>query len=1117
MKCPHCRMENSETRKFCRECGSILAILCPRCNSENLPEDKFCGECGKELEIGNEPEKAISAIDSERKHVTVLFSDLSGYTAMSERLDPEDVKGITSRIFGEVAKVIHKYEGFVEKYAGDAIMAIFGVPKAHEDDPVRAILVAREIHRLVKSMSREIEEKVEQPLFMHTGINTGLVITGEVNLEKGTHGVAGDTINVAARLSSAAGADEILVGHDTYRQAEGHFDFEAKGSIKAKGKSEPVLAYRVLAPKEKPVLLHGLSVLRSELIGRKAEMEDLMWAVKELEQGNGTIFSICGEAGTGKSRLVEEFKAALSLGEIRWLEGHAYAYSQNIPYFPLIDLLNRVFQVREDDRQEVVREKLECGIRVLVERCEGIIPYVGRLYSLSYPEVEDVSPEFWKAKLREAVKSLLSALALRAPTVFFLEDLHWADPSFVELLRTTLFDIRQPALVLCAYRPVFSLFTSHQLRGLEKIHREIRLQDLSSSESQEMLGSLLKSDQIPSDLRRLVQDKAEGNPFYIEELVSSLIESETLISENGHWKLTRPIREADISSTVHGIIAGRLDRLEREAKRLLQEASVIGRSFLYEILKQVTELKDQCDRWLIGLERLDLIRTKALQPDLEYIFKHALTQEVVYNGLLKKERQEIHERIGHVMEPLFHERLSEFYETLAYHFKQGRSVHKAVHYLMKSGEKSLGRYALEEAYQYFKEAFEILSDKVDRSEEENTVLIDLIVKWAYVYYYMGDFKGLTNLLSAHAALAEGIPDRSVAGMFYGWLGMALWSREMHRESQEQLLRALTLGEQLNDKKVIGYACTWLTWTCAELGRLEDALKFGERAQDIAKDFPGDHYLFFKSLGGIGFTHYYRGEWKKALDAGSTLVEFGERTSDIRSIVMGYYISGLGHFLSGDLISGIECEERAVQISADPYYRQFPTLFIGIGCFLKGEFEKARISLEEVAAFSEERGVEELGTPARTLLGGVLLSTGELSRGVKVIEEGRRRFQERGRKWCVALTEVILGQFYMQVSTRGRETNLPMMVKNVPFLVANYPFAAKNAKRHFLKCIEISEEIGAKALAGEAYLHLGLWHKSKGRKEEARGCFSEAIQRFEKGELEAYLQQAREAITSLLAV
>ena len=230
--------------------------------------------------------------------------------------------------------------------------------------------------------------------------------------------------------------------------------------------------------------------------------------------------------------------------------------------------------------------------------------------------------------------------------------------------------------------------------------------------------------------------------------------------------------------------------------------------------------------------------------------------------------------------------------------------------------------------------------------------------------------------------------------------------------------------------------------------------------------------------------------------------------------MGHYVAGLGHFLSGDLKSGVESEERAVQISADPYYRQFPTLFIGIGHFLNGEFERAQTAFEEVAAFSEESGVEQIGTPARALLGAVLLSTGKLKSGLKVIEEGRNRFEERERKWCVGLTELLLGQFYLQVATRSGETNLPLMLKNLPFLVAKLPSAANKAKQHFLNCIEISEEIGAQSLAGEAYMSLGLLHKSKGRKDEAEKSFSEAIRRFEKCELKGPLQQAKEAIASL---
>ena len=592
MKCLKCHTENPETDKFCCECGAKLVLECPRCNAEIFPGDKFCGECGQPLDEVTKIKTLVPEAEGERKHVTVLFSDLSGYTAMSEKLDPEEVKEIMSRIFGEIAQVVINYEGFIEKFVVDAVMALFGVPKAHEDDPIRAIKVAREIHELVSALSPEVEKRIGLPISMHTGINTGLVVTGKVDMEKGTHGVSGDTINLASRLSDLAKESEILVAPDTYRQAEGHFTFESLEPTLVKGKTEPIQVHKVLSAKEKPVTVHRLSGLRAALIGRKAEIAQLAEAIDNLrEAGVGKIFSICGGAGTGKSRLVEEFKNTLDLKEIQWIEGHAYAYSQNIPYFPMIDLLNRVFQIEEGDSSEIVREKVESGIENLVGKKEGVAPYVGGLYSLSYPEVKDVSPEFWRSRLQGAIQSILSALAQSAPTVFFLEDLHWADPSFAELLRNALLGVRQPAIVLCVYRPTFSLFSTHQLGGIVKFYKEIRLQDLSSSEAQDMLESILETETIPSDLKQFVQTKVEGNPFYLEELVNALIESETLIRDNGSWKITRSISESEISPTIHGVISGRLDRLEKETKRILQEASVIGRAFFMKSLKGSRSLK----------------------------------------------------------------------------------------------------------------------------------------------------------------------------------------------------------------------------------------------------------------------------------------------------------------------------------------------------------------------------------------------------------------------------------------------------------------------------------------------------------------------------------------------
>ena len=580
MKCPECLSENLDSQKFCGRCGAKLENVCPKCGFRNPFDYGFCGECGSKLGKVSEEVKGATELEGERKYVTVLFSDLSGYTSMSEKLDPEEVKEIMSRIFGEIAQVVTRYEGFIEMFLGDAVMVLFGVPKSHEDDPVRAIRAAREIHDIVEGLSPEMERKIGLPISMHSGINTGLVVIGQVDKEKGTHGASGDTINLASRLQGLARRGEILVGQDTYRQAEGYFIFESMEPVLVKGKTEPVQVHKVLSQKDKPVTTHRLSGMRADLIGRKMEMDELREAVAGLANGKGRIFSICGDAGTGKSRLVEDFKATVDPEKIQWIEGHAYAYSQNIPYFPLIDLLNRVFHIEETDKPDEVKGKIESGMKQLMSEGWDLVPYVGSLYSLNYPEIKDVSPEFWRSRLQESIQGIFTALAKKSPTVFFFEDLHWADPSFVDLFRRTALEIRQPAIVLCVYRPPFNLFTSHQLTGLEKVYREIRLQDLSLSEAQDMLASLLKTESIPSDLKRLIQIKTEGNPFYLEELVNSLIESEALVRENGVWKITRALNEAEISSSIHGLISGRLDRLEKETKRILQEASVIGRAFL---------------------------------------------------------------------------------------------------------------------------------------------------------------------------------------------------------------------------------------------------------------------------------------------------------------------------------------------------------------------------------------------------------------------------------------------------------------------------------------------------------------------------------------------------------
>jgi class 3 adenylate cyclase/tetratricopeptide (TPR) repeat protein len=1135
MKCPNCGFNNPDGSKFCRDCGASLKqnIACLNCGSSHPPGSKFCTDCGHNLResdsdktfqhkqdiihvpdlISDDNPSTPIVIESERKYVTVLFSDLTGYTAMSEKLDPEEVKEITSNIFGKISKIVTNYDGFIEKYAGDAVMAVFGAPKSHEDDPIRAIIAAREIHQVVNKLSPDVKKRIGQSISMHTGINTGLVVTGEVDLVRGTHGIAGDTINLAARLSSLAAPGEILVDVDTCRKAEGLFNFEYKETTNVKGKTEPVKVYEVLSQKDKPVTIRRLSGLRADLVGRKIELGELTNALKNLKQGKGRIFSICGGAGTGKSRLVEEVKATLDINKVQWIEGHAYAYSKNIPYFPLIDLLNRLFYINENDPSEKVKEKLESGIESLVANKEDVIPYLGVLYSLKYPGTEDISPEHLKSLLQIAVLTILSALAQKAPTVFFLEDLHWADLPFVEMIRRACMEIRHPAIVLCAYRPSFSLLTGHQMNSIRRHYHEIHLQDLSLSEAHDMLESLLGTGGIPPDLNRWIQSKTEGNPFYLEELVNSLIDANILIRDNGNWKLTKTITETDIPSSLHGLISGRLDRLEAQTKRILQEASVIGRDFLYEILKRITTINDRIDSDLGKLERLDLIRTRSFQPDLEYMFKHVLTQEIAYTGLLKKQRKEIHEKSAQVMETIFNDRLPEFYETLAFHFSRGHSIEKAVDYLVKSGEKSLARYAVEEAHQYFKQAYDLLVSKGEITEPEKIVLIDLLNSWGYAFYYLGETSEAIALFKRHQLMADSLDDEAKIGMFYAWLGIAHYMGGKSKDAYDYLIQSLELGEKTGNQKVIGYACTWLTWACSELGLFTEGIDFGEKAQKIAPAFPSDPYLFFKSLGGICLINYYKGDVSKVLKGAKCLLDYGERTANSRSNVFGHWMNGMAYIALGDMESGQQKCEKAIEAALDPAYPEFPKVSLGIAYFLNGQFNEAQKTLLLNLDFCEKHGMELIVMMDQCFLAPIWIAKGRMKQGAELLEKTRRTLLKNHRKMWYAYSEYILGEVNLQIAT-GPKPTLSIMAKNIGFLVKSVPFASKKAEEHLTKAIKLLEELGANGLLGQSYLSLGLLYKADNKTDKSRQCTLEAIRLFEKYKAKGFLKQANEVLDSL---
>ncbi len=710
MKCPTCQTDNSEGKKFCRKCGRLLSPTCPDCGATVSVEDEFCGECGKKLDRSSENDTL--AVESERKTVTVLFSDLSGYTALSDKVDPEEVKEITTRIFGEVSKIVGRYDGFVEKYIGDAVVVLFGVPKAHEDDRIRAIRAARDIHETVEVTAGQYQERIGRRIAFHTGIATGLVITGEINLEQGTHGVAGDTLNLASRLCSFAKPGEILVNESTYLQSGGGFAFERLDLVSVKGKAEPVAPYRLI--EEKARVTRGLS---SPLVGRNAELAAIKGCVNRLLDGQGGILSVIGEAGLGKTRLMEEIRHYYRNEDLLFLEGKTLSYGQKMSYWPFREILWQCAGITEEDSDVETWEKFEKTITDLFPTENGeILPYLASLIGLEVKgdlgkNLRHLDGEATGRQIYLSSRRFFERLAQNQTLVLVFEDLHWADESTVALV-AHLFPLitRVPLLICEVSRPEDDAPASRlreiALKDHERRYAEIRLNPLSPTECMNLMDNLLLIENLPSRVRQVILQKADGNPFFMEEIMRTLIDRGAVHAENGHWKATSQIEMMTIPDTVQGVIMSRIDRLDEEVKQILRAASVIGRAFLYRLLKEVTEAVKELDAHLDTLASTELIREKQKLPELEYVFKHALVQESTYESILLKRRHELHGKVASAIESLFSDRLDEFPSVLAYHYAKAERWEKAQAYLFKAGDQA-GRIAADaEALSHYQQALE---------------------------------------------------------------------------------------------------------------------------------------------------------------------------------------------------------------------------------------------------------------------------------------------------------------------------------------------------------------------------------------------------------------------------
>jgi len=795
MKCPKCQFNNPEGKRFCGQCGAKIEIICPKCNSSNPRLFKICVECGHNLTEATE--KKALAFGGERKHATVLFSDLVGYTAMTERLDPEDVKEIMSHIFGEIAQVVTKYGGFIERFFGDEVMVLFGVPKTHEDDPVRAIRAAREIHRVVENMSPKYEAEFGHPCAMHTGINTGLLITGDEYIGKGRHGLTGDAVNLAARLVKIAQAGEILVGPETYSQAEGYFIFEYMEPKRVKGKAEPVKAYLVIASSTRRTRFE-VSVERglTPLVGRKRELEQLQAAFDLCKEGRGGSFSIVSKAGFGKSRLLYEFRKAVGKEDATFLEGKCLSYHKGTAYKPVIDILKSNFDIMDGDGDSEVKKKAIKGLKILGNDTISTLPYLLELLSVKDSGLDrnSMSPEGKKDRIIQVLKRIAIQGSEIRPLIMAVEDLHWIDESSEDVFKDLLDSLSETRILLIfTYRPEYI-----PSWGLKSYHSQIDLNRLSEGESLSMLINLLGTPDIDKALEELITEKTEGAPFFIEEFIKSLKDLR-IIEKKDKYYFAKGIEDVAIPSTIQDVIMARVDLLPKDAKEVLQTASVIEREFSYELIKRVSGFSEQALlSHLSALRDSELVYKRGIFPQTSYIFKHALTRDVVYDSILRKRTKKLHGQIGNRIEELYKDSIAEHYESLAEHYIASENHEKAAKFSKLAAKKAERVGSLNNAITYTKKRLSSI-EKLLLTDDVAKKLIDARTILGLYNVQMNHFSEAKEAIDPILNMALKYNYKKRIAQIYIILGAYnIYVEEDFLESSKHLENSLKISEEVND-------------------------------------------------------------------------------------------------------------------------------------------------------------------------------------------------------------------------------------------------------------------------------------------------------------------------------
>jgi class 3 adenylate cyclase/tetratricopeptide (TPR) repeat protein len=1114
MRCPSCGFENPEGMKFCGRCASALSPRCPQCGFENPPGFAFCGQCATRLtEVPSAPpsptlaarpqtpkpytpkylaEKILtsrSALEGERRQVTVLFADTAGFTTLAERLDPEVVHEIIDHCFEHMTAEVHRFEGTINQYTGDGVMALFGAPIAHEDSPRRAVHAALGIQRALQEYSQELQAQRGLTIQMRIGINTGLVVVGKIGDDlRMDYTAMGDTTNLAARLQQLARPRSVVISEATYRLVSGFFEILDLGQVPVKGHA-PVHTFEVLRPRGRRTRF-DVAVERglTPLVGREHELGTLIERFHEVKVGHGQVVLIAGEAGIGKSRLVLEFRRALSqTGEdVTWLEGRCISFGQSTPFLPLIEQLRENFRIEEFDGEPEIIAKVEHGMRRMGE-LEPHIPSIRYLLSVDPgdPTMATLEASARRKQLFDALRALALRGARLRPLVLVVEDLHWVDTSTEEFLGFLMDSVvAVPLMLLLTYR----LGYTPPFRN-RSFHTTLTLHSLSEVESLVMAGRVLASERFPEELKATLMAKAEGVPLFIEEVTKTLLELGVLRREHDGYRIVQGVGQVRIPDTIQGIIMARLDRLGEDGKRIVQLASVIGRQFLVRLLERVAGANHRLEGLLRELTALEIIYEQGSLAEPAYIFKHALIQDVAYHSLLVQRRKALHQSVGDAIEELYQDRLEEHAEELVHHFSQGEVWEKAVAYGRQAGAKALARSANREAVAYFEQALRAVQ-QLPRNRDTIAQAIDLRFDLRIALLPLGEYARIRDALREAEAFAQTLDDQRRLGLISAFMMENYWRDGEPDRAIESGQRALALAEVSGDvasRVMTTYYLGRGYWGLGDYRRATDLLERTASEGDLVRERFGNP--FPPSVGALAYLAWClaeRGEFAAGIARGAAAVRIAEAVDQPLSFIVASFGLGGVHLTRGDLQSAISVLERGLDLCRVWDIRfWFPLLASPLG------YAYALCGQGAEALPLQEQAMEHLA--AMGIMGGYALYAARLSESYWLT--GRLEDASPMARRALALARAHKEQ--------GHEAYALRLLGEI----AVTRDAAAEAEVYYRQALALAEELGMRPLVAHCYLGLGTLYSKKGQMAQARAELTNAIELFRSMEMTFWLPRA----------